>query len=51
MIDEFKKNRKLLRRKWTYELRGKDDKTINRRIVRKKMKHSDAVELFNVIHG
>jgi hypothetical protein len=38
MQDAFKIGRKTLRPKWSNELRGKGDKTINRRIVRKRLK-------------
>lgn len=38
MKDLFKRGRKLLRPMWSFELYGKGDKTLNRRIVRKKLK-------------
>lgn len=38
MKDLFKQQRKLLRPMWSFEFRGKSDKTLNRRIVRKKLK-------------
>lgn len=40
MKDLFKRGRKSLRPKWSYEFRGKSDKTINRRIVRKRLKRN-----------
>ncbi len=45
MRDEFKRGRKLLRPCWSYEYKGKNDKTINRRIVRKKLKRDTALSL------
>lgn len=45
MKDLFKQERKILRPMWSFEFRGKADKTVNRRICRKKLKEKLRKEL------
>lgn len=41
MRDEFKRQRKILRPMYSIEFNGKGIKSLNRRIVRKKIKEND----------
>lgn len=43
--DLFKANRRKLRPGWSFERIGKGDKTINRRIVRKRLKRNVQIEM------
>jgi len=40
-MDEMIRERKLLRPCWSFEFRGKNDKRVNRRIARRRLKAKD----------
>lgn len=45
MRDNFKRERKMLRKKWASEDNGKGDKGINRKICRKRLKQNLRFEM------